>query len=82
MKFCYTDPCEAEGLPEASDEELALMTKIMDKMTVDLDLTELGVPIAGVAKTRYKNPFKDRVYACVLLLIFLSCHVSILMFSQ
>jgi hypothetical protein len=35
---------------------------------VDLDLTELGVSVACVAKTRYKNPFQDRVYARVVLI--------------
>ena len=37
-----TDPAhyaEIRDLPEAGDEELALMTKIVDKLTVDLDLS-------------------------------------------
>jgi DNA end-binding protein Ku len=37
-----TDPShftEIRDLPEAGDEELALMTKIVDKMTTDLDLS-------------------------------------------
>ena len=37
-----TDPshfAELRDLPEANDEELALMTKIVDKMTTDLDLS-------------------------------------------
>ena len=37
-----TDPshfAEIKDLPEAGEEELALMTKIVDKMTVDLDLS-------------------------------------------
>jgi non-homologous end joining protein Ku len=37
-----TDPshfAELRELPEADEEELALMTKIMDKMTTDLDLS-------------------------------------------
>jgi hypothetical protein len=35
-----TDPshfAEIRDLPEANDEELALMSKIVDKMTMDLD---------------------------------------------
>ena len=37
-----TDPsrfAEIRDLPEAGDEELALMTKIVDKMTTDIDLS-------------------------------------------
>jgi non-homologous end joining protein Ku len=37
-----TDPAhfaELRDLPEAGEEELALMTKIVDKLTVDLDLS-------------------------------------------
>jgi non-homologous end joining protein Ku len=32
-------PCFIRDLPEAGEEELALMTKIVDKMTMNLDLS-------------------------------------------
>jgi hypothetical protein len=38
---------------------------------VDLDLAELGVPIASLAETRNKHPFRDRVYACAIPFCFL-----------
>jgi DNA end-binding protein Ku len=51
-----TDPshfAELKALPEASEEELALMTQIVDKLTVDLDLGE------------FHDSYKERVEAMV-----------------
>jgi len=51
-----TDPshfAELKDLPEASEEELALMTQIVDKLTVDLDL--------GVFHDSYKERVEARV---------------------
>jgi DNA end-binding protein Ku len=55
-----TDPlhfAEIRDLPEASDEEMALMTKIVDKMTVDLDLTV------------FHDGYKERIEALIKAII-------------
>ena len=44
---------ELKDLPEAGDEELALMTKIVDKITTDLDLR------------LYHNGYKERIEALI-----------------
>jgi DNA end-binding protein Ku len=51
-----TDPSHFAGikdLPEAGEEELALMTKIVDKMTTDLDLSI------------FHDGFKERIEALI-----------------
>jgi len=44
---------EPKGLPEAGEEELAMMTKIVDKMTKDLDLRV------------YHGGYKERIEALI-----------------
>jgi hypothetical protein len=49
---------------------------------MDMNLSELGVSAAGLAKIRCRHSLQDRVYACKSVLVFLSRLVSILRFSR
>jgi len=56
---------EVHALGQLLDLHEQLPGDLRDPL-MDLDLAELGVPVAGVAEAGNKHPLQDRVYACVI----------------